>query len=112
MKFGREADFEKHVLHDVGAVGTLKPEGLSAEGDIVESPNLGGEHGWIAHLSGLRHESEANSAAGRVTGRPTLAGTGIRCVAIGPQALPIDPSQRERGKDLLPAQTQHLRYHG
>src|ERR1700744_1381823 len=100
MKFRREADFEKHVLHDVGAVGTLEPEGLSTEGYIVESPHLGGKHSWIAHLSRLRHQGETNSTAGGVTSGPTLARTGVWCMAIGPQALPIDPSQRNSGQEM------------
>ena len=109
VELSRIADLEEHVLHDVGAVGPLEAERPAAKEHVVKSPGLRGEHGGITHLSGLDHQREANGAAGRVSGRPALARTGIGRVAIGPQALTIDPRQRHGVEDLLAAQAKHVR---
>ena len=95
VKLGRIADLEEHVLHHVGAVRALEFEGLAAEGDVVEAPGLCGERGGVAHLAGAGHQRQAHGAAGRVACGPAFARAGVGRVAIGAQALAVDPRERE-----------------
>ncbi len=111
VELGRITDLEQNILHHVGAVRPLEAEGPAAKEDIVKSPVLGGEHGGITHLSGPDHEGETNRTAGGIAGRPALAGTGVGGVAVSPQALPVDPGQRQRIEDLPAGQAEHLRDH-
>ena len=53
VEFGGVGDLEEHVLHHVGAVRALKLEGRALEEHVVESPRLGGQHGWQAGLATL-----------------------------------------------------------
>lgn len=108
MELGGVADFEEDVFHDVGAVGALELEGLSAEGDVVEAPDGSCEHGRVAHLAGLDHEGEADGAAGGVSGGPAFAGAGVGRVAVGAEALAVDPGEREGVDDLRAGEAEHV----
>ena len=108
VELGGEADFEEDVFHDVGAVGSLEGEGFSAEGDVVEAPDGGGEGGGIAHLAALDHEGEADGAAGGVAGGPGFAGAGVGGVAVGAEALAVDPGEGEGVDDLVAGEAEHV----
>ena len=108
MKLGRVADLEEHVLHHVGAVRPLEFELLPAERNIVEAPGLRGQRGGVAHLAGARHQRQPHGAAGRVARGPAFARAGVGRVAIGAQALPIDPCERERVDGLLAREAEQL----
>ncbi len=67
-----------------------------------------GQGGRIAHLTGQRHERQADPAAGRIAGRPTLSRTGIGSVAVGPQRAAIDPGVGNGVDDLIPRSPQQV----
>ena len=96
VKLRRIADLEQHVLHHVGAIRPLELELLPLERNVVEAPGLRGQRRRIAHLARSRHQRQPHGAAGRIARGPALARAGVGRVAIGAQALPIHPRQRER----------------
>ncbi len=112
VEFGREGDLEQHVLHHVGAIRALEPEGLALEQHVVEAPALGAQHRRIAHLAGPGDQRQAYRAAGGVAGSPALAAAGVGGVPVGAQRLPVDPGEGHRVEDFVPGQAKHLRNHG
>ena len=98
-----KADLEQHVLHHVAAVGPLELNGVALEQHVVETPGLRGQDRRVAHLAGLRDQREAHGARGGVAGGPALARAGVRRVAVGAQALAVDPRERHRVDDLVAA---------
>ena len=58
--------------------------------------------GGVAHFAGAGHEGEADGAAGGVAGGPAFARAGVGRVAIGAEALAVDPGVA-RGVDGLVA---------
>ncbi len=112
VELGREGDLEEHVLHHVAAEGALELELLALEEHVVEAPGLRGEHRRIAHLAGLRDEREAHRARGGVARRPALPRAGVGRMAVGAQALAVDPGLRHRIDDLVVSQSHQLGNHG
>ena len=108
VELGRVADFEEHVLHHVGAVRPLEFELLPAKRNVVEAPGFCGERGGVAHLAGAGHQRQPNGAAGGVARGPAFARAGVGRVAIGAQALAIDPRERERVDGLLAREAEQL----
>lgn len=57
-------------------------------------------------------EDEVHGALARVAGGPGFAGHGVWGVAVGAQALPVDPGLRDGVCGLSFGEAEHLRDHG
>ena len=68
----------------------------------------GGEREGVTHFAGTRHESEANATACGVPGGPAFARSCVGCVAIGAEALSVDPGERDGGDGLVAIETEQL----
>ena len=111
VKLGGKRDFEKYVLHHVGAVVSRELERFTLEEHVVKPPRLGAQNGRVAHFAGARDERQAHGAAGGVPRRPRFARTGVGRVAVGAQALPVDEGVGHRADDFVARETEHLRHH-
>lgn len=104
----RVGDLEQDVLHDVAAVGALELKLLALEQDIVEAPGGSRQDGGNAALALHDLEGQVDGALAGITGSPRLAGHGVGAVAVGSQALAIDPGLSDSVGDLLLAEAEHL----
>jgi len=95
VEFGGVGDFEEDVLHHVAAVGPLEHEFPAFEQHVVEAPCGRREHGRHAGLASLDFEHEVHGALAGVAGGPGFAGHGVWGVAVGTQALPVNPGLRD-----------------
>lgn len=108
VELSRVRDLEEDILHDVAAVGPLELELLALEQDIVETPDGGRENGRDARLALEHLEGQVDSTLAGITGGPRLSRHGVWRVAVGSQALAVDPSLGDGVGSLLLVQAEHL----
>ena len=104
----RVGDLEEDVLHDVAAVGALELELLALEEDIVEAPDGSGQDSGDTLLALEDLESQVDGTLASITGSPGLAGHGVGGVAVGTQALAINPGLGDSVGNALLVQAEHL----
>jgi len=104
----RIGDLEKHILHDVAAIGALELELLALKEDIVEAPGRGRQDGRNAGLALEDLQGEVDGTLAGITGSPRLAGHGVGRVAVGTQRLAVDPGLGDGVGGLLLVQAEHL----
>ena len=112
MELGGVRDLEQHVLHHIAAIPLMERELVALEQHVVEAPLGGAQHAGIPHLAAHGDEGQAHRAGRRIPRCPALARTGVRRVAIGAQALAIDPGLGDGIDHLIPGAPQHMGHHG
>jgi hypothetical protein len=73
VEFGRIANLEEDIFHNVTSIWSLELEGLALEQDIIEAPGLGCQYGIKANLSFLYEKSKIDSSRTRISSRPRFS---------------------------------------
>ena len=102
-------NLEKHILHNIAPVWSLKFELFSFEQNVVETPDWCRQDSWYAWLTVLDLEHEVHSPLTGVARSPRLSRHGIRRVSVGSQTLSVYPSQCDGIRRLTLGQAEHLR---
>ncbi|KAH6607279.1 hypothetical protein Trco_003592 [Trichoderma cornu-damae] len=105
-------DLEEDILHDVAAVGALELKLVALEQHVIEAPGRGGQHGGDAGLALHHLERQVDGALAGIAGGPRLAGHGVGAVAVGSQALAVDPGLGDGVGNLPLAEAEHLGHDG
>lgn len=108
VELGRVGHLEQDVLHDVAAIGALELELLALEEDIIEAPDGRGENGGNTALALENLQGQVDGALAGITGSPRLAGHGVGGVAVGTQALAVNPRLGDGIGSLLLVEAEHL----